>query len=154
MLCVVYLAVLCIRSLHVQSNCSLGCLLRLLHSSRLLAGIHILSGLQDYKTLYATMKRIADAEPRNLDTWNIGITAGDRRLLATQPPLQSCTAGNNVHVSLASLDIAWLYRLQILITFVPAHRVHALLAVNAHNGKGKTKTLLSVNLLRSFDNPL
>ncbi len=53
----------------------------------LLDEIHILSGLQDYKTLYATMKRIADAEPRDLDTWNIGITAGDRRLLATQLPL-------------------------------------------------------------------
>ena len=32
--------------------------------------------MQDYKTLYATMKRIADAEPRDLDTWNIAITAG------------------------------------------------------------------------------
>ena len=32
--------------------------------------------LQDYKTLYATMKRIADAEPRELDTWNISVSAG------------------------------------------------------------------------------
>lgn len=32
--------------------------------------------LQDYKTLYATMKRIADAEPRELDTWNITVSAG------------------------------------------------------------------------------
>lgn len=61
---------------------------RLLHSSRVLAGMHILCGLQDYKTLYATMKRIADAEPRDLDTWNIGITAGDRRLLATHNLVQ------------------------------------------------------------------
>ena len=38
--------------------------------------------LQDYKTLYATMKRIADAEPRDLDTWSIGISAGDHRELA------------------------------------------------------------------------
>ena len=60
---------------------------KMLHSSRSLAGIHIYSGMQDYKTLYATMKRIADAEPRDLDTWNIGITAGDCRLLATQLPL-------------------------------------------------------------------
>lgn len=44
--------------------------------------------LQDYKTLYATMKRIADAEARDLDTWNIGITAGDTSLLAAHlPPL-------------------------------------------------------------------
>ena len=46
--------------------------------------------LQDYKTLYATMKRIADAEARDLDTWNIGITAGDSSLLAAHlPPLVS-----------------------------------------------------------------
>ena len=31
---------------------------------------------QDYKTLYATMKRIADAEPRELDTWKITMSAG------------------------------------------------------------------------------
>ena len=39
--------------------------------------------MQDYKTLYATMKRIADAEPRALDTWSIGISAGDFRVLAS-----------------------------------------------------------------------
>ena len=42
--------------------------------------------LQDYKTVYATMKRIADAEARDLDTWNIGITAGDSSLLAVHLP--------------------------------------------------------------------
>ena len=38
--------------------------------------------LQDYKTLYATMKRIADAEARELDTWNITISAGQLRILS------------------------------------------------------------------------
>ncbi|DBA81590.1 hypothetical protein WJX77_006239 [Trebouxia sp. C0004] len=41
--------------------------------------------IADYKTLYATMKRIADAEPRDLDTWNIGITAGAKSLFKQLP---------------------------------------------------------------------
>lgn len=61
-----------------------------LHKPQVLAALNVMQGtrvvfgIQDYKTLYATMKRIADAEPRDLDTWNIGITAGDCRLLAPQ----------------------------------------------------------------------
>ena len=47
-LCVVYFVVLCIRTLHVQSDCSLGCLLRLLHSSGLLAGIQKLLRLSAF----------------------------------------------------------------------------------------------------------
>ena len=41
--------------------------------------------LQDYKTLYATMKRIADSEPRALDTWAIGISAGDSGTFSSPP---------------------------------------------------------------------
>lgn len=35
--------------------------------------------------MYATMKRIADSEPRALDTWAIGISAGDSTVLAARP---------------------------------------------------------------------
>lgn len=41
--------------------------------------------IADYKTLYATMKRIADAEPRDLDTWSIGISAGNKGLFKQLP---------------------------------------------------------------------
>ena len=50
--------------------------------------------LQDYKTLYATMKRIADAEPRDLDTWSIGISAGTLRVF-----VYCCNRPNNSAMS-------------------------------------------------------
>ena len=36
--------------------------------------------LQDYTTIYSTMKRIADAEPRDLDAWTISLTLGEPAL--------------------------------------------------------------------------
>ena len=42
---------------------------------------HTHSGcLQDYTTIYSTMKRIADAEPRDLDAWTISLTLGEPAL--------------------------------------------------------------------------
>lgn len=56
----------------VSWPCSHGVTQGVVHSRRL----DCVVVLQDYKTLYATMKRIADAEPRELDTWNITVSAG------------------------------------------------------------------------------
>lgn len=39
--------------------------------------------LQDYTTIYSTMKRIADAEPRDLDAWTLSMTLGERALCLT-----------------------------------------------------------------------
>ncbi len=96
------------------------------------------------------MKRIADAEPRDLDTWNIGITAGDRRLLATQLPLTILYSWTKCACITGFPYFVRLYHLQTLVMSVRAHEVHLLLAVSLLDGKGKTKTLPRVNLPSSY----
>ena len=66
-----------------QKQDRMSCLLLMTSMSicllkRLLTGAWCL--LQKHNTVYETLKRVADSEPRELDAWQISLSAGISRL--------------------------------------------------------------------------